>query len=153
VLDGNLQHVGGRLRLTLRLVRVQDGTTLWADKFDDSFTDIFAVQDAISSQVAGALALRLSGDEKQLLAKRYTENPEAYRLYLLGLISGINFISRRPKAAEYFKQAIAKTPATRRLYRSCRQLSSNDWNNWIAQARAIRQEPRDEGFGNRRHIS
>jgi DNA-binding winged helix-turn-helix (wHTH) protein/TolB-like protein len=142
VLDGNLQHVGDRLRLTLRLVRVEDGTTLWADKFDDSFTDIFAVQDAISNQVAGALAFRLSVDEKQLLAKRYTENPEAYRLYLLGRYFWNKFTPADDrKAAEYFKQAIAKDPGYALAYTGL----ADSWgaatgNNWIAPSEGYPQE-------------
>src|SRR5262249_19544344 len=57
---------------------------LWAEKYEERFADIFAVQDSIAKKVADSLALRLTGDEKKELAKHYTENTEAYRLYLLG---------------------------------------------------------------------
>jgi TolB-like protein/Flp pilus assembly protein TadD/class 3 adenylate cyclase len=84
VLEGNVQKLGDRIRVTVRLISVPDGASLWASTFDEKFTDVFAVQDAISQKVADALALRLSGDEQRRLTKRYTENIEAYQLYLTG---------------------------------------------------------------------
>jgi DNA-binding winged helix-turn-helix (wHTH) protein/TolB-like protein len=84
VLDGSIQKVGDRVRLTLQLVRVGDGRQLWTDKFDAKFTDLLTLEDSISERVAGALALKLSGEERKELAKRYTENGEAYILYLRG---------------------------------------------------------------------
>jgi len=84
VLEGNVQKAGNRIRVTARLINVTDGASLWADTFDEKFTDVFSVQDAISQKVADALALRLSGDESKRLTKRYTENVEAYQLYLTG---------------------------------------------------------------------
>jgi TolB-like protein/tetratricopeptide (TPR) repeat protein len=84
VLEGNLQRAGDRIRVTARLINVADGSSRWAATFDEKFTDIFSVQDAISQKVADALALRLSGEEKSRLTKRYTENVEAYQLYLTG---------------------------------------------------------------------
>jgi TolB-like protein/tetratricopeptide (TPR) repeat protein/class 3 adenylate cyclase len=84
VLEGHVQKVGDRIRVTTRLINVGDGATLWGNTFDEKFTDVFAVQDAISQKVADALALRLSGEEKERLARRYTENVEAYQLYLTG---------------------------------------------------------------------
>lgn len=84
VLEGHVQKVGDRIRVTTRLINVADGSTLWGSTFDEKFTDVFAVQDAISQKVADALALRLSGEEKERFVRRYTENVEAYQLYLTG---------------------------------------------------------------------
>jgi DNA-binding winged helix-turn-helix (wHTH) protein/TolB-like protein/tetratricopeptide (TPR) repeat protein len=84
LLDGKVQRVNDRVRLSVQLVRTADGSPIWADKFDEKFTDIFAVQDAISDRVAFALAPRLSGEEKKGLTRRYTDNIEAYQLYLKG---------------------------------------------------------------------
>ncbi|HVE59509.1 MAG TPA: winged helix-turn-helix domain-containing protein [Pyrinomonadaceae bacterium] len=84
VLDGSLQRWGDKLRVNVRLVKVDDGTLLWTETFDEKFTDIFVVQDAISNKVAAALALQLGSDEKMRLTKRYTENSEAYQFYLRG---------------------------------------------------------------------
>lgn len=84
VLDGSLQRAGERVRVSVRLLSVADGRQLWAGKFDEAFTDIFAVQDAISERVAASLALRLSGNERERLTKRDTENTEAYQEYVRG---------------------------------------------------------------------
>jgi DNA-binding winged helix-turn-helix (wHTH) protein/TolB-like protein/tetratricopeptide (TPR) repeat protein len=84
VLEGSIQRLGERLRVTVRLVRVSDVSLLWADHFDEQFTDIFRVEDSISTKVASALALKLSGDDQRRLIKRYTENVEAYQHYLKG---------------------------------------------------------------------
>ena len=111
VLEGSIQKLGDRLRVTVQLLRVSDGRPLWAEKFDESFTNIFGVQDAISERVAEALALRLTGEERRRLAKRYTEKTEAYQLYLRGR----HFWEKRTKedllkAIEYFERAIAVDP-------------------------------------------
>lgn len=84
VLDGSVQRWGDKIRVNVRLVKVADGTLLWTETFDEKFTDIFVVQDAISSKVAAALAWQLGSDEKMRLTKRYTENVEAYQFYLRG---------------------------------------------------------------------
>ena len=84
LLDGRVQKAGSRVRVTVQLVNVSDGSTIWAEKFDEGFTDIFAVQDSISEQVASALMLKLSGAERKSLSKHYTEDGEAYRSYLKG---------------------------------------------------------------------
>ena len=111
VLDGSVQKSRKRIRVTVQLVNVSDGALLWAEKFDEKFTDIFAVEDSISEQVAKALAPKLSGEEKRLIAKRYTENTEAYEAFLKGRY----FLEKRTpegcgRGIEYFKQAIALDP-------------------------------------------
>ncbi|MDQ3256650.1 MAG: tetratricopeptide repeat protein, partial [Acidobacteriota bacterium] len=112
VLDGHIQRVGDQIRVTARLVNVQDGASLWTGTFDEKFTDVFAVQDLISERVTGALALHLSNDEKQRLTKRYTENTEAYQLYLKGRYHwGKLTPPEIKKSIEYFQQAIEIDPA------------------------------------------
>ena len=111
VLDGSIQHAGERIRVTVRLMRVADGASLWTGTFDKDLADIFAVQDTISEQVTQSLAVRLSGDEERQLAKRYTNNTEAYQIYSRGRY----FWNKRTeeairKSIEYFEQAIAFDP-------------------------------------------
>lgn len=85
IITGRVQKVDENIRVTVQLISVADGTTLWAETFDDKFTNFFAVQDSISQQVAKSLALKLSPDEREQLAKIYTTNSEAYQTYLQGL--------------------------------------------------------------------
>jgi DNA-binding winged helix-turn-helix (wHTH) protein/TolB-like protein/Flp pilus assembly protein TadD len=84
VLEGSIQRAGDRMRVTVQLISVRESRPLWAHSFDERLTDIFTVQDSISAQVAEALTLKLTGEEQRLLAKRYTENVEAYQSYLRG---------------------------------------------------------------------
>jgi len=86
----------------VRLVSVSDVSLLWADHFDENFTDIFRVEDSISTKVAAALALKLSSDEQRRLIKRYTDNAEAYQHYLKGRF----FWNKR--TGEGFKLGIAQ---------------------------------------------
>ncbi len=106
VLCGTVQSLDGRVRVTAQLLHVATGETLWAGKFDEPITDLFAVQDSISEQIARPLSLRMSETEKSRLNRRPTSDPEAYQDYLLGL----NFWGKRTKeglykAAEYFSRA------------------------------------------------
>lgn len=111
VLDGNIQRVGDRVRMTVRLVSVRDARPLWAESFDEKFTDIFAVQDAIAQRVVAALALKLNSEKTGRLAKHYTEDAEAYQLYLKGQYFWNKFTpDGSTMAVEYFNQAIARDP-------------------------------------------
>lgn len=117
LIEGSVQIDGERMRITVQLVRTSDGASLWAGTFDESFTNIFRVQDSISEQVTRALTVRLSGEEKELLAKRYTEDTEAYKLYL----NGRYYWNKRTeesfkKAIEFFEQAISIDPNYAQAY-------------------------------------
>ena len=111
VLEGSIQRSGDRIRVTVQLVRVSDGAEVWADKFDDQFTNVFAVQDSISEKMAEALQLKLTGEEQKRLRKRYTESVEAYQLYLKGQYEW-NKVTQEDlqKAIEYNNQALEKDP-------------------------------------------
>ena len=112
VLDGSVQRWGDKIRVNVRLVKVADGTLLWTGTFDEEFTDIFVVQDAISNRVAAALALQLGSDEKMRLTKRYTENVEAYGLYLKGRFHTARLTPPEMRAGiSYFQQAIQIDPS------------------------------------------
>src|SRR5262249_6931649 len=90
---------------------VSDGKHLWTNTFDEKFTDILTVEDKVSERVAEALALKLSGDEKQRLIKSYTNNAEAYQLYLRGrYLWNQRNEEALDKSIEYFHQAIGKDP-------------------------------------------
>jgi serine/threonine-protein kinase len=111
VLDGYLQKLGDRVRVTARLVRVDDGRALWSATFDEGIKDVLILEDAMSERVASALVPALTGDEKTLLAKHYTDNSEAYRAYLVGRY----FWNKRTgeslsKGVRFFKQAIDIQP-------------------------------------------
>src|SRR6185295_15583522 len=111
LLDGVYQRLGEQIRVSVQLVSVASGITLWATRFDENFTNIFAIQDSISEQVVRSLALKLSGEEQNQMAKSYTDNPEAFQLYIKGRF----FWNQRTteglkKGLQYAQQAIAIDP-------------------------------------------
>ena len=111
VLDGSIQKLNDRIRVTVQLVSVADGTPLWAEKFDEKFTDIFTLQDSISGRVAAALTFQITGKERDLLAKRYTEDIEAYQLYLKGRYFWNKWTPENlKKSIQYYNRAIEKDP-------------------------------------------
>ena len=107
VLEGSVRKSGDRVRISVQLVNAADGYHLWSERYDREMKDIFDVQDEITLSVVDALKLKLLGDEKEEVLKRYTQNAEAYQLYLRGRFF---FLKRTPegfkKAIEYFQQAI-----------------------------------------------
>lgn len=113
VLEGNLQMQGDRTRATMRLLSVKDGSAVWTDKCDEQCSNVFELQDAIAERIAVALALKLSGEEKKQLAKHYTESPEAYQFYTLGVSE-----PDRMKKVEYFERAINIDPNYALAYRA-----------------------------------
>src|SRR5262249_46050773 len=87
VLEGSIQRDGERVRVTARLMNVEDGAPVWAYRCDEVCTDIFELQDTISADVVQALMLKLTSEQKGLLAKRSTSSVEAYQFYVQGRYS------------------------------------------------------------------
>jgi serine/threonine-protein kinase len=111
IVEGQMQKSGDRIRFTVHLIRVSDGAPMWAGTFDDRFTNVFAVQDEISQEVAQALVSKLTGAEQQQIAKHYTDNIEAYQLYQKGRVYWWKFSPEgAEKSINYFNQAIALDP-------------------------------------------
>ena len=117
VLDGTIHRAGDRVRLTARLLRVRDGSSLWAGSFDGSATNMFEVEDSLSEKVARALRGELTRDEAQRLAKHDTHSVEAHRLYLLGRF---HWNKLTPAAwhtsVEHFERAVLLDPSYARAY-------------------------------------
>jgi TolB-like protein/DNA-binding winged helix-turn-helix (wHTH) protein len=111
VVEGTVQRVGERIRVSARLIRIDDGRAVWADSYDQPFGDIFSVEDAVSSRIAAALSVALTGEEAGRMYRRYASNTEAYQLYIRGRYF---WEQRTPeglrKAVSYFEQAIDKDP-------------------------------------------
>jgi serine/threonine-protein kinase len=111
VLTGNLIQRGETLIIKMELVKVEDGSQLWGEQYQRKFSGLLAVQAEIARQISEKLRLKLTGEEQQRLTKHYTENAEAYQLYLKGRY----YWNRRTpeslnKSIEYFQQATDKDP-------------------------------------------
>jgi len=83
VLEGSVRKSGTRVRITAQLTDATHDTQVWAERFDRTLDDIFAIQEEISQAIVGALKLKLAPAEKEALERRPTANAEAYELYLL----------------------------------------------------------------------
>lgn len=113
VVEGSVQKNGDALRINAELIRVADDSHLWADSFDRKVTDILSVESEIAKTIADQLQAKLTSREKQVIAAKPTENPEAYEAYLRGLA-----YAQRPgftnenvsSARNYFKRAVSLDP-------------------------------------------
>lgn len=112
VLEGSLQRQTNRVRVTVRLMNVANGASLWAGTFDEEMTDIFALQDAISERVAQALSIELSKEDRTRLVKHHTQSTRAYQLYLKGRYYWWkNSPEEYNKSREYFHRAVEEDPS------------------------------------------
>jgi eukaryotic-like serine/threonine-protein kinase len=108
VLTGRVLMQGDTLDVRVELTDAQNNIQLWGDHYTRKAADIFAVQDEIARQVTDALRVRLTGGQQEQVTKRYTENAEAYRLYLQGRYY-MNQVSEENlnRSIPFFDQAIA----------------------------------------------
>ena len=84
VLEGSIRRSGSRIRLTVQLVSVAEGLTLWSERYDRELEDVFAIQEDIATAVVSALRVRLTGQPGTQIVRRQTEDLAAYELYLRG---------------------------------------------------------------------
>jgi len=111
LLNGRVIQRGDQLLLSLELIDTQTENVIWTDQYDRKQTDLVSLQNEIAGDVSSKLKTELSGAEQQKLAKSYTTDSEAYRLYLQGRF----YLNKRvgnefDKAEGYFQRAIAKDP-------------------------------------------
>ena len=112
VLTGRLAQRGGDLLISVELIDVNDNKQLWGDQYSQSALNLLSTQRRIASEITNTLQLKLSGADVNKVGKNYTENDEAYQLYLKGRY----YWNKRTeegstKAIEYYTEAIRKDPA------------------------------------------
>src|SRR5437773_10928540 len=111
VLEGSVRKAGDKLRVTAQLINVSDGYHLWSKDYNGDVNDILNFQSNVAEQVVHALQVKLGGDEKRILMKKPTENPEAHRLYLLGRYElGKYTQAGWNNAIRYYEQALKLDP-------------------------------------------
>ena len=112
LVGGSVRKMGDRVRVTVQLSDAADGTQLWADRYDDDLTDIFAVQERIALRIAGTLASNLQTIALQHSLRKPTDNLDAYDLVLRGrAVGGEATRSGNRKAREMFEQATRLAPS------------------------------------------
>jgi serine/threonine protein kinase/tetratricopeptide (TPR) repeat protein len=111
VLVGRILQRGDQLTISTELVDVRDNKQLWGEQYERKVSDLLAVQRDIAQEISSSLRTKISGEVQNRVTKHYTENAEAYQLYLKGRY----FWNKRTaeglkKSIEYFKQAIELDP-------------------------------------------
>jgi serine/threonine-protein kinase len=130
ILEGSVRKSGNKLRITAQLIKVADGYHLWSEKYDRQLEDIFDIQDEISLAILNAIKIKLLDAEKRNLLKRYTDNPEAYQLYLQGRyhmnqFSGADALKN---GIRYYEEAIKIEPEYALAYAG---IASSYLNLWL----------------------
>ena len=109
ILEGSVRKAGNRIRVTAQLVSAADGSHHWSERYDREMTDVFAIQDEICQAIVDKLRVELVAGRP--LVKRYTENVEAYNLYLKARNQLWKWTPEGfGKGREYYEQAIAVDP-------------------------------------------
>ncbi len=110
VLIGRMAQRQGRLVVSAELVDVRDDRQLWGGRFNRPLADYFDIEADLAEVISGKLALTLSPDEQSRLKRRPTDDPEAYRLYLMGRQFMVGTPDQMARSLEYFRQAIEREP-------------------------------------------
>ena len=108
VLEGSIRRAGNRVRITAQLVEASTRHPVWAERYDRQLEDVFAIQEEIARSIAQALRITLTPQEEKTIARKPTENPQAYDFYLRG-----RSYARRENmdyALQMFEQAIQLDP-------------------------------------------
>jgi len=145
VLASNYQMADGKIRVTSQLINVSDGAVIKVFKNEQAISNVFAVQDAVSTNIGQMLLRKLNRQSNDIAAKHYTTNEEAYRLYLQGAaLSNKHNRKDAEKAIDYLEQAVKLDPnyalAYAQLagaYSTLSSFSSDKLENRIKQNAAI----------------
>ena len=108
VLEGSIRRSGSRVRITAQLVEASTRHSVWAERYDRQLEDVFAIQEEIARSIAQALRITLTPQEEKTIARKPTENPQAYDFYLRGR----NYTRREnyDYGLQMFEQAIELDP-------------------------------------------
>ena len=141
VLEGSVQRAGDRVRIRAQLI---DGSTdrhLWAESYDAVMKNIFDLQDEITGKIAAALAVKLTQDEKKRVARKYTENMEAYDFFLKGLeYQNRNTQEAQAQALQMYEAAIELDSEFSLAYALLGLIHLHEWTfGWSQDPRSLEQ--------------
>jgi TolB-like protein/class 3 adenylate cyclase/Flp pilus assembly protein TadD len=128
VLEGSVQKAGNSVRINVKLIEGDTGANVWAERYNGTLDDVFALQDKITQRIVSALAVRLTVVEELRIAHTDTVNKAAYDAFLLGRsYYNLGTPDDFRKATTYFQQAVANDPEFARAYA---YLASIYWEAW-----------------------
>jgi TolB-like protein/class 3 adenylate cyclase/Flp pilus assembly protein TadD len=131
VVEGSVRRAGGQVRINAQLIDTSTGGHLWAERYDGQLTDIFGLQDRVTRSIVSAMAVELTPQEQQDLARRETESLQAYDYVLRGR-QQLARLSREgvAKARELFEKAVDLDPGYARAHTNLGLLYYNEWRLW-----------------------
>ncbi|MEO6287473.1 MAG: AraC family transcriptional regulator [Dyadobacter sp.] len=129
ILEGSVRKSGNTLRITAQLINVADGYNMWSEHYDRELKDIFDIQDEIALSILKEVKVQLLGDELGNTFKRYTNNTNAYQLYLHGRFYHNKFagVYEYNKAIGYFQSALEVEPSYAIAYAGIASCYLNMW--------------------------
>src|SRR5207253_1370153 len=113
IVEGSVQRSGDTVRVNVQLIKAANDSHLWADTFDRKLTDIFSVESEVAKAIADQLRAHITGQEKQVIAAKPTDNPEAYDAYLHGLaytLKTADTTTNALGAQKYLREAVRLDP-------------------------------------------
>ena len=113
ILEGSVQKIGDAVRVNVQLIKAANDSHLWADTFDRKLIDVFFVESEVARAISEQLRVHLTGQEKQVLAAKPTENVEAYDAYLRGLAYNLKAATTPANslgAQKYLREAVRLDP-------------------------------------------
>jgi TolB-like protein len=99
LLEGSVQHAGDRVRIAANLVTASDNTHIWSERYERDLTDIFALQDELTQQIANALQVQLTSEEDKIFGLKATNSIEAHDMLLRGIATYLNYSPHTTKEA------------------------------------------------------
>lgn len=111
ILESSVESIGNRVKIVSILYNARTGSRLWSESYDREINDLFAIQTDVAENIATALQIRLSTEERARLDQKPTENPNAYDLYLRGLtLWQLRHKGENEEAIKLFRQALEQDP-------------------------------------------
>ncbi|MGF6257932.1 adenylate/guanylate cyclase domain-containing protein [Ensifer sp. LBL] len=131
VLEGTLQRADQRLRINVKLIDAMSGLSLWAERYDRQYTDLFAVQDDVIGKIIAALEVKLSEGERDQLARIPTDNLEAYDNYMRAEQQGLIWrdVDTYRQTLSYYQRAIDLDPDFADAHAGIARVAVDVWRN------------------------
>ncbi|MBW2671220.1 MAG: guanylyl cyclase, partial [Deltaproteobacteria bacterium] len=132
VLEGSVRRVGDQVRINVQLINAITGGHLWAERYDGSLEDVFALQDQVTEQIVAALAVNLTDEEEAQQTRHDTDNPDAHDAYLQGWAHyRLSTLKDLARAIPFFEEAIRLDPDYAQTHAALAALYwdvfKNDW--------------------------
>ena len=137
VIEGSVQRAGGKLRINAQLIDATTGGHLWAERYDGSLADVFALQDRVTAKIVAAMSVTLTPEERRGLGSLGTSNTDAHDAYLQGLSFYLrNTPADNARAETHFKRAVELDPGFNRGYTSLAKVyyKGREWEYGTAMA-------------------